>query len=155
MPTAPFIPARGLTGMNNTATLTGCAAIVHDWLLGMRGGEWLLVPLLKLLPDATLHTLFYRPDRLQSPLRERSAAVSWLNTLPAVEQYYRWLLPLMPSAVERLKISPDSRLILKTSHCVAHGARGPLTAGQRIPEIHYYFSPMRFLYDQAGAYASG
>ena len=42
-------------------------AIVHYWLLGMRGGEKVLEALCRLLPDADIFTLFYDPERV-SPL---------------------------------------------------------------------------------------
>ena len=36
-------------------------AIVHYWLLGMRGGEKVLEALCRLLPEADIFTLFYDP----------------------------------------------------------------------------------------------
>ena len=38
------------------------AAIIHYWLLNMRGGERVLEALCRLLPDADLFTLFYDPE---------------------------------------------------------------------------------------------
>ena len=37
------------------------SAIVHYWLLNMRGGEKVLEALCRLLPEADLFTLFYDP----------------------------------------------------------------------------------------------
>lgn len=126
-------------------------ALVHDWLLGMRGGEWVLDSLLKLLPWSTVHTLFYRSEPFPTSINRHKIAPSPLSHLPAIRRYYRWLLPLMPKAAERLRINPQSDLVFTTSHCVAHGARAP----QRATQINYYFSPMRYLYDQQASYAQG
>jgi glycosyltransferase involved in cell wall biosynthesis len=126
-------------------------AIIHDWLVGMRGGEWVLAALLKLLPQAEVHTLFYSPTPLVPSLQSLRIRASLLNHLPGVTHYYRWLLPLLPWTISRSRPNPNCRLVLKTSHCVAHGAPAPKGALQ----IHYYFSPMRYLYDQAEAYATG
>jgi glycosyltransferase involved in cell wall biosynthesis len=124
------------------------AALVHDWLLGMRGGEWVLTALLRLLPLARIYTLFYRPDRLDSSINMHAIQASGLNRLPGVGHYYRWLLPFLPGAAGRLRPAPDRRLVLAVSHCVAHGVPAPDGA----VSINYCLSPMRYLYDQHGAY---
>ena len=123
-------------------------ALVHDWLLGMRGGEWVLDALLQLFPAAALHTLFYRPSGVNRAINEQSIHPSPLSALPGARRYYRWLLPLLPSAIERLRIDRRARLVLATSHCVAHGIKAPEGA----MHVNYYFSPMRYLYDQQSVY---
>jgi glycosyltransferase involved in cell wall biosynthesis len=123
-------------------------ALVHDWLLGMRGGEWVLASLLKLFPAACLHTLFYRPEALVKAINMHAVHPSGLNHWPGVQRYYRWLLPLLPAAIERVRIKPRTALVLATSHCVAHGVRAPAGAVR----VNYYFSPMRYLYDQQAVY---
>ena len=32
-------------------------ALVHDWITGMRGGEWVLYEIARLFPTATIYTL--------------------------------------------------------------------------------------------------
>lgn len=129
--------------------LSGCSvALVHDWLLGMRGGEWVLDALLELFPAACIHTLFYNPDALTRQINTHSIRPSSLNRLPGVRHYYRWLLPILPRAVERLRIKRRTDLVLATSHCVAHGVHAPMGA----LHVNYYFSPMRYLYDQQAVY---
>ena len=72
-------------------------AIVHYWLLGMRGGEKVVEALCRLFPEADLFTLFYDPDRVSPFIRSRNVRASFLN--PA-RSHYRLLLPLMPLALE-------------------------------------------------------
>ena len=123
-------------------------ALVHDWLLGMRGGEWVLESLLRLFPAAGVHTLFYHPRGITRAINLHPIHPSGLNRLPGVRRYYRWLLPLMPGAVERLRLGEPCDLVLATSHCVAHGAPAPADAAR----VNYYFTPMRYLYDQQSVY---
>ena len=49
-------------------------AIVHYWLLGMRGGEKVVESLLRMLPHADLFTLFYDPDKVSPLIRSRRGA---------------------------------------------------------------------------------
>jgi glycosyltransferase involved in cell wall biosynthesis len=123
-------------------------ALVHDWLLGMRGGEWVLTSLLKLFPLATVHTLFYHPRGISTFINRHPIRPSPLNALPGARYYYRRLLPFLPHAVEALRLDPRAELVLSTSHCVAHGVRRPRGAVQ----VNYCLSPMRYLYDQQAQY---
>jgi glycosyltransferase involved in cell wall biosynthesis len=125
--------------------------IVHDWLLGMRGGERVLESLLRLFPRAGVSTLFYDPRGVSEEINRRSIRPSGLSGWPMVRKYYRGLLPLMPGAAEKLEVPAGTELVISTSHCVAHGVRVP--AG--VPHVTYCFSPMRYLYDQRESYARG
>jgi glycosyltransferase involved in cell wall biosynthesis len=123
-------------------------ALVHDWLFGMRGGEWMLASLLRLFPAAKLYTLFYRPERLIQAINVHAVHPGRFSSLPGVDRYYRWLLPVLPSLIERMKLEPRTELALVTSHCVAHGVRVP----PGVIHVNYYLSPMRYIYDQQTAY---
>lgn len=125
--------------------------IVHDWLLGMRGGERVLESLLRLFPMAEICTLFYNPKGVSSAINSRPIHASGLSSLPAVGSYYRTLLPVMPRVISNLAVPSGADLVISTSHCVAHGVRVP----SGVPHLVYCFSPMRYLYDQQGAYSRG
>lgn len=121
-------------------------ALVHDWLTGMRGGEKCLEVFCELYPSADLYTLFYIPERVSPLIRAMNVHPSGLNRLPGVARYYRYALPLLPRAAERLVLE-DYDLILSSSHCVAKGVRsGPAL------HISYIHSPMRYIWDMHGAY---
>ena len=72
-------------------------AIVHYWLLNMRGGEKVVEALCRLLPDADIFTLFYDPDSVSETIRRHRVQASFLQPL---RRGYRSLLPLMPMALE-------------------------------------------------------
>ena len=57
------------------------SAIVHYWLLNMRGGEKVVEALCRLLPDADVFTLFYDPDRVSETIRAHRVQASFLQPL--------------------------------------------------------------------------
>src|SRR5436190_12878268 len=52
-------------------------AIVHYWLVGMRGAEHVIESFLRLLPQADIFTLFYEPDRVSPAIRARTVHTSF------------------------------------------------------------------------------
>ncbi len=114
-------------------------AIVHYWLLGMRGGEKVVEALCRLLPKADLFTLFYDPEKVSPILRERRVTASFLN--PG-RRFYRSLLPVMPLALEHFDLR-DYDLVISSE---SGPAKGVLTrSGAR--HICYCHTPMRYLWD--------
>lgn len=114
-------------------------ALIHDWLLGMRGGEKVLQAIARLFPDAELFTLLADPRSLSTSLRARKIHTSWLQRLPGIRKYYRALLPYMPAAMESFDLSGFD-LIISSSHCVAKGVKVPHSARH----LCYCHSPMRY-----------
>src|SRR6266853_1142089 len=76
-------------------------AIVHYWLLGMRGGERVVEALCRLAPGADIFTLFYDPEKVSPFLRSRRVKTSFLNPM---KWCYRSLLPLAPIALEHFDL---------------------------------------------------
>lgn len=119
-------------------------AIVHYWLLGMRGGEKVVEALCRLLPNADIFTLFYDPEQVSPLIRSHVVTTSFLNPL---QRYYRSLLPLMPMALEHLDLRGYDLVISSESG----PAKGVLTSSQT-RHICYCHSPMRYLWDLYPAY---
>src|SRR4051794_35050929 len=97
---------------------------VHDWLTGMRGGEKCLEGLGRQHTDAPLFTLLRRHGAVSAAIENRPLKTSFLQLLPRVHAYYRYLLPLMPLAA-RWSI-PACDLLLSFSHCIAKAAVPPV-----------------------------
>ena len=116
-------------------------ALVHDWLIHMRGGEKVLEALAEIFPEATVYTLFYSKRKLSPILNQMNIKSSFLQHLPGIRYYYRWLLPLLPKLIQTLKIK-DADLVISSSHCVAKGIRIPETAHH----ICYCHTPMRYIW---------
>jgi glycosyltransferase involved in cell wall biosynthesis len=119
-------------------------AIVHYWLLNMRGGEKVLEALCRLLPDADLFTLFYEPDHVSPVIRARRCRTSFLQPF---RKFYRSLLPLMPMALEQFDLR-EYDLIVSSESGPAKGVLAP--SGAR--HVCYCHTPMRYLWDLYPAY---
>ena len=120
--------------------------LVHDWLTGMRGGEKCLEPLCQRWPDAKLFTLLHKRGGVSEAIERTTIRPSFLNRLPKVERYYRYLLPLMPFAAGWHVTDAD--LVVSLSHAVAKSARPP----QGVPHVCYCFTPMRYAWHMKDAY---
>lgn len=115
--------------------------LVHDWLIHMRGGEKVLEALAEIFPDAPIYTLFYDRAKLSPMLKNRTVHASFLQNVPGILKFYRWLLPFMPIIIQSLKID-HADLVISTSHCVAKGI--PIPKGAK--HICYCHTPMRYLW---------
>ncbi len=123
------------------------AAVVHDWLNGMRGGEKVLEAMLPILPDPVIFTLFYVPGSVSRDIERYPIRASWLNLLPWTRRHYRHYLPLFPRAIESFDLSGFD-LVVSSSHCAAKGA----IARPGVPHLCYCHTPVRYAYDQFETY---
>ena len=114
-------------------------AIIHYWLLNMRGGEKVLEALCRLLPDADIFTIFYDPERVSATIRSHRVTTSFLQPL---RRHHRSLLPLMPMALENFDLRGYD-LIVSSESGPAKGVIVP--AGAR--HVCYCHTPMRYLWD--------
>ena len=123
-------------------------ALVHDWLTGMRGGEKCLEVLCRRFPDARLFTLLHVPGSTSSAIERMPITTSFLQRVPGARRHYRYLLPLMPAAVDRLPIPDDVDLVVSFSHAVAKSVRPPVG----VPHVSYCFTPMRYAWHRRADY---
>src|SRR5262245_8946393 len=124
--------------------------LAHDWLTGMRGGEKCLEPVCRRWPGATLYTLLHRAGSVSPAIEQLPRRTSFLQALPGVHRYYRYLLPLMPAAVGAWSL-PACDLVVSFSHCVVKGVKPP----RGVPHVCYCFTPMRYAWHMRAAYFSG
>ena len=122
-------------------------ALVHDWLTGMRGGEKVLLELVRMLPSADIHTLLWNRGSVVPEIEARVRGTSFLGRLPKASSAYRYYLPLFPAAIRSLDLSGYD-LVLSSSHAVAKSARAP----KGTMHISYIHTPMRYLWDPGGDY---
>lgn len=117
-------------------------AIVHYWLVGMRGGERVLERLIHLFPDADIFTHVVVPEALSATIRSRPIKTSFIQKLPGAKRHYQRYLPLMPLALEQLDLRGYDLVISSESG----PAKGVLPAPDTL-HISYVHSPMRYLWD--------
>lgn len=108
----------------------------------MRGGEKCLEILCELYPEADLFTLLYNKDQLSKTIKGMKIKTSFIQNLPLASKYYRYYLPLFPTAIEQFNLKGYD-LVLSTSHCVAKGIL-PMPDSLH---ISYCFTPMRYIWD--------
>ncbi len=120
------------------------AAIVHYWLVNIRGGEKVLEAICRILPEADIFTLFYDPDKVSAEIRAHRVQASFLNPF---RRAYRSLLPLMPMALEAFDLR-DYDLVISSE---SGPATGGLTQAQT-RHVCYCHTPMRYLWDLDPAY---
>jgi glycosyltransferase involved in cell wall biosynthesis len=122
-------------------------AIVHYWLLGMRGGEKVVEALCRMLPDADIFTLFYDSERVSETIRSHRVTASYLNPLRG---FHRSMLPFMPSALESFDLR-EYDLIISSESGPAKGVLAPSVARH----VCYCHTPMRYLWELYPAYLNG
>jgi glycosyltransferase involved in cell wall biosynthesis len=114
-------------------------ALVHYWLLGMRGGEKVLEAMCRTFPEADIFTLFYDPEAVSPLIRSHTVKASFLNPL---RRMYRSMLPLMPMALEDFDLR-DYDLVISSE---SGPAKGVLTSSAS-RHFCYCHTPMRYLWE--------
>lgn len=122
-------------------------AIVHYWLVGMRGGEKVLEALCELFPQAHIYTHVVDPERISSNLRRHQIKTTFIARLPRAQRWYQRYLPLMPLALEQLDLRAYDLVISSESG----PAKGVITRPDSV-HICYCHSPMRYLWDMYPEY---
>jgi glycosyltransferase involved in cell wall biosynthesis len=122
-------------------------ALIHDWIIGMRGGERCLLNFVEMYPEADIFTLIHKPGTTDSKIDSRVKKVSFLGKLPGITKFYRYLLPLFPLAIRGFNLSGYD-LVISLSHAAAKN----VTVPKGVPHICFCFTPMRYIWDQAEEY---
>jgi glycosyltransferase involved in cell wall biosynthesis len=117
-------------------------AIIHYWLVTMRGGEKVLESLCRMFPDADIFTHAYAPEAVSATISRHNVRTSFIGRLPRPAKYYKSYLPLMPMALEQLDLRGYD-LIISSESGPAKGIVPPPGA------IHvcYCHSPMRYIWN--------
>ncbi|MCX5497544.1 glycosyltransferase [Kaistia dalseonensis] len=122
-------------------------AIVHYWLVSMRGGERVLEALCEMFPEADIFTHVVDRAAISPTIAQHTIHTSFIQKLPAARRLYRHYLPLMPMALELLDLSAYDLVISSE----AGPAKGVITRPDAV-HICYCHSPMRYLWDQHAVY---
>lgn len=123
-------------------------AIVHEWLTTYAGSEKVLEAMLAEYPQADVFTLInFLPKKHGAIILPHIVQTSFMQKIPFVRHFYRYLLGLMPFAVEQYDLSKYD-LIVSNSHAVA---KGVITGPDQL-HICYCYTPMRYAWDLQGQY---
>jgi glycosyltransferase involved in cell wall biosynthesis len=116
-------------------------ALIHHWLVTMRGGERALEALAELFPSADLFTLVCDRTSISAALGRRRIHTSLLQRFPKSTEWYPYYLPFFPLATDRLDLSGYD-LIISSDAATVKGVR--VNAGAT--HICYCYTPMRYVW---------
>jgi glycosyltransferase involved in cell wall biosynthesis len=117
-------------------------AIVHYWLVSMRGGEKVIEALLEMFPQADIYTHVYKPNAVSEVIRNRRVFTSRISRLPFAKKLYQFYMPLMPDALMDFNLQ-DYDLVISSESGPAKG----VVPNPNAYHICYCHSPMRYLWD--------
>jgi glycosyltransferase involved in cell wall biosynthesis len=123
------------------------AAIIHYWLVNIRGGEKMLEALLEMFPDADIYTHVYNSKAVSSIINRHRVFTSRINRLPFAKKLYRLYMPLMPGALMDFNLQRYDLVISSE----AGPAKG-VVANPNAYHLCYCHSPMRYLWDMYHEY---
>src|SRR6059058_2738369 len=95
-------------------------ALVHDFLLDIRGAERVFAAICDLYPEADLFTAVYDEAGTEGRFSHRRVTTSFLQRLRPTARTFRALLPLYPYAMESLDLRGYD-LVISSSSAWAHG----------------------------------
>ncbi len=121
-------------------------ALAHDHLFQLGGAEQVLRELTHLYPEAPVYTLVCDAEARDflSPIELKT---SYLQQLPGGVRFFKWFLPVMPTAWKRFDFSTYDIVISSSSGFV----KG-ITASPNALHISYCHSPARYLWGDSEAY---
>jgi glycosyltransferase involved in cell wall biosynthesis len=122
-------------------------AIVHYWLVGMRGGEKVIEALCRMFPEADVFTHVYDSSAISPTIKAHRIRTSFISRLPFAIRRYKSYLPLMPLALEQLDLRGYD-LIISSESGPAKGIIPPSGA----LHICYCHSPMRYVWNMFHEY---
>lgn len=117
-------------------------AIIHYWLVGMRGGERVLESFCKMYPDADIYTHVYDPSAVSDCINRHRVHTTFIQKLPFATRFYQNYLPLMPMALEKLDLRGYQLVISSES-----GPAKNVIVDPEALHLCYCHSPMRYIWD--------
>ena len=117
-------------------------AIIHYWLVGMRGGEKVIEALCRMYPEADIFTHVYVRDAVSETIASHHVTTSFISRLPRPARNYKSYLPLMPMALEQLDLRGYD-LVISSESGPSKGIIPPAGA----VHVCYCHSPMRYVWN--------
>ena len=122
-------------------------AIVHYWLVTMRGGEKVLEELCKMFPQADIFTNVYDPKKISDTIKQHKIYTTKINGWPMAKKLYQKYMPFMPKALMELDLTPYDLVISSES-----GPAKGICPAPNAFHLCYCHTPMRYLWDMYHEY---
>jgi glycosyltransferase involved in cell wall biosynthesis len=121
-------------------------ALVHDFLLDLRGAERVFAAICDAWPDADVFTAVYDEDGTEGRFAARAPRTSFLQGLRPTARTFRALLPLYPHAIESLDLR-GYELVISSSSAWAHG----VLVDPGAVHVCYCHNPFRYAWTEREA----
>jgi len=118
-------------------------ALVHDFLIGVRGAERVFFEICDLYPDAEIFSPIYDERGTEGRLAHRTLHTSFLQRIRPGKRTFRGLLPLYPAAIRSFDLSGYD-LVVSSSSAWAHAVR----AGAGAVHVCYCHNPFRYAWTE-------
>jgi glycosyltransferase involved in cell wall biosynthesis len=117
-------------------------ALVHDFLLDVRGAERVFLVMCDIWPEADVFTAVYDEEGTEGRFAHRNVQASFLQRLRPNSGNFRALLPLYPAAIESLELSSYD-IVVSSSSAWAHA----VIVDQPTVHISYCHNPFRYAWN--------
>jgi glycosyltransferase involved in cell wall biosynthesis len=121
-------------------------ALVHDFLLDLRGAERVFLAMGDLWPDADVFTPVYDPRGTEGRFEHRTIHTSPLQKLRPTARTFRVLLPFYPAAIESFDLSGYD-LVISSSSAWAHA----VMCDEGTVHLSYCHNPVRYVWNDRDA----
>jgi glycosyltransferase involved in cell wall biosynthesis len=121
-------------------------ALVHDFLLDLRGAERVFSAICDTWPDADVFTAVYDPKGTEGRFEARRPQTSFLQRLRPTSRTFRPLLPLYPHAIESLDLRGYD-VVVSSSSAWAHG----VLVDPGAVHVCYCHNPFRYAWSEREA----
>jgi glycosyltransferase involved in cell wall biosynthesis len=121
-------------------------ALIHDFLLDLRGAERVFLALCELYPDAPIYTPVYDARGTEGRFADRDVRTSFLQRVRPTARTFRGLLPFYPSAVESFDLSGYD-VIVSSSSAWSHA----VICDESAVHVSYCHNPFRYVWNDRDA----
>src|SRR5688500_17029273 len=118
-------------------------ALVHDFLVSVRGADRVFMEMCLLWPDADVFTPVYDEDGTEGRFAGRRIQTSFLQRTRPTSRTFRALLPLYPAAIESFDLS-SYELVISSSSAWAHA----VLCDEETVHVCYCHNPFRYAWNE-------
>jgi glycosyltransferase involved in cell wall biosynthesis len=122
---------------------SGRTALVHDFLVSVRGADRVFLEICDLWPDADVFTPAYDEAGTEGRFAHRDVQTSFLQRLRPTARTFRALLPLYPAAIESFDLAGYD-LVISSSSAWAHA----VICEEETVHVCYCHNPFRYAWNE-------
>ena len=132
--------------MDGSLTSRRRVALVHDFLVDIRGAERVFAAICDVWPQADVFTAVYDEEGTEGRFAHRRIRTSFLQRLRPTARTFRTFLPLYPAAIESFDLAGYD-LVVSSSSAWAHG----VIVEESAVHVCYCHNPFRYAWSEREA----